>query len=181
MAKPDEVHAVSVRKPVTEVNGVLAFEDDCFRIGRKAYPGTVWQYEIPFSEITQIEYKAVRDIMRGRLKDGTEFDFRFASIMNPAKAARQGTAINLALGRIPASTSEGGSIRSVGSTSSAAGAGQPDTRRRCATPGCEKARKQGNFCEAHSPGSSGDPGCLGCFGSAVVTTMPILAIVAYLI
>jgi hypothetical protein len=109
----NETHTVRIRKPITTNDGILAYGEDCFRLGSQRPDGTHgWDYEIPFAEITQIEHKAARDIVRGKLRDGSEFEFRFSSMsFNPAKTMRQAQGLQDALGKI--AVAQGGSLRAV--------------------------------------------------------------------
>ncbi|MEZ5175095.1 MAG: hypothetical protein R2823_02665 [Acidimicrobiia bacterium] len=90
-----------MREPVSMPGSILGFGSDRFRIGILAPSGKPeWEHEILFGDIVEIEHRTMREVLRGRLRNGTEFDIRFKTKLSPAKAAGQASAIATALDAI---------------------------------------------------------------------------------
>ena len=168
MAKPDPYYWAKIRKPMTLDRGVILYTAEGIQFGSYTRSGPVWKYEIPFSEIATIEHQKMRDVVKGELKDGREFEFRIESQMNWAKDSRVAKATAVALQRVQVGGDR--SVRAIGSQS------PTDRTKPCAVPGCDRGRTNGSYCAAHGPQPQEPKGCYGCLGSALAGLSALAAI-----
>ncbi|MEA3510240.1 MAG: DUF2511 domain-containing protein [Actinomycetota bacterium] len=199
MAKlPAGPFRAQVKRPVSVPKGMLMITSDSFRFGSLGWSDVDWKYEVPYSEITEIDYQSVRGNVRGILKDGKELNFRIQShgprkehaIMGAMEHAQSMIAVDGSSMRPVVKTSLpesdfGGADDDLSSESPTPSSTDPP----CTAPGCQNPRTEGDFCVDHTPeeddsdtafGAKGCFGCLGAIAAAMLVVWGIGALIGWI-